>query len=106
MNGKKYRNKGGMITLKQISIQPPLHIFFNIHVLQKKIPVGGLYTYLFYVIIPPLFLYFLPFCFLTSCYILNVFYCIIYVHNIHILYMYTTSISIKLVSHEVSTAST
>jgi len=31
--------------------------------IMEKIPVGGLYTYLFYVIIPPLFLYLLPFCY-------------------------------------------
>jgi len=45
--------------IKQLSI----HLFFDIHILWNKIPVGGLYTSLFHVIIPPLFLYFLPFCY-------------------------------------------
>ena len=49
--------------IKQSSIQTPYISFFDIRVLWKKILVGGLYTYLFYVIIPPLFLYILPFCY-------------------------------------------
>ena len=45
-----------------------------IHVLWKKIPVGGLYTWLFYVIVLPCFFTFCCSAIPTSCYIFNVSY--------------------------------
>ena len=41
---QKVQKQGRDDNIKQLSIQPPYISFFDIRVLWKKIPVGGLYT--------------------------------------------------------------